>query len=180
MLCRASAAALLALAAASCAPLPRQSSDRAACVGLFQQYDVYANMMRDEVRRRDGRWREPSMVAYFRQLLVQNGCVTLARDIADLDSVAASRAGRGLAESGPPAPYPGSVHVGTFAGEAEAARAAAFFESLGVRAKSIGAQGLGRRVFVGPFRSQGAMDEAMAAAREAGFVAPYASRFFRF
>jgi hypothetical protein len=174
------AALVLAGAVAGCAPVPPQTTDQANCVWLFEQYDVYSNFMPNEVRARDGRFMDPSMVAYFRRLLVQNDCVTRSRDVADLDALAAAWAGRGIVESGPPSPYPGSVHVGTFAGDADAARAASFFEGLGVRSKSIGAQGLGRRVFVGPFRSQGAMNEAMTVAREAGFVAPYVSRFFRF
>lgn len=177
---RALAALAVVAAAAACGAVPQQTSDRAACVGLFQQYDTYSNMMPNEVRTRDGRLVDPSMVAYFRRLLVQNDCVTRNRDVADLSAVAAAWSGRGITESGPPAPWPGSVHVGTFAGDADAARAAAFFEEIGVRTKSVGAQGLGRRVFAGPFRTQGAMNEAMVAAREAGFVAPYASRFFRF
>ncbi|MBP7242278.1 hypothetical protein [Amaricoccus sp.] len=180
--------AALALAAgavlvAACAGIPEQTSDRANCVGLFQQYDIYANAMPSEVRDPwTGRERTPWPLAQYRRLLVQNDCMTRPRDLAGLDAVAAARRAEGwrLADSGPPAPRPGSVHAGTVTSDAEAARAVAFFEGFGIRATSIGAQGLGRRVFIGPFRSQGAVGEAILLATEAGFVAPYASRFFRF
>lgn len=168
---------------AACGEIPQQTSDRANCVGLFQQYDFYENFMRNDVRsRHDGRAIPPPMLTHFRTLLVQNDCMTRTADLVGLDAVAAARqaAGWRLRDSGPPAPYPGSVHAGTVTSEAEARRAVAFFEGLGVRATTIGAQGLGRRVFIGPFRTQGAVGEAIALAGEAGFVAPYASRFFRF
>ncbi|MBP7000473.1 hypothetical protein [Amaricoccus sp.] len=181
---RAAALALAALTLAGCAGgIPPQSRDRSACVGLFRQFDIYANAMPNEARDPwTGRERTPWPLFQYRQLLVQNGCTTRPDDLARLDAVAAARkaAGWRLADSGPPAPYPGSVHAGTVTSDAEAARAVAFFEGLGIRATSIGAPGLGRRVFIGPFRSQGAVGEAIRLAAEAGFVAPYASQFYRF
>lgn len=168
---------------AACAEIPQQTRDRSACVGLFRQYDIYANAMPNEMRDPwSGRERTPWPLAYYRQLLVQNDCMTRPRDLSRLDAVAAARQAEGwrIRDSGAPAPSPGSVHAGTVTSDAEATRAVAFFEGLGIRATTIGAPGLGRRVFIGPFRTRGAVGEAILLAAEAGFVAPYPSQFFRF
>ena len=54
------------------------------------------------------------------------------------------------------------------------------FRGLGYRSRGVGAEGLGRRLYLGPFTSQAALDQALALAREAGFIAPYAANYTRF
>lgn len=52
-----------------------------------------------------------------------------------------------------------------------------FFSALGFTVRSRGAPGLGRRVFIGPFSTEGGLADAAAIARSVGFVAPYPRRF---
>ena len=57
------------------------------------------------------------------------------------------------------------------------ARARAFFASKGVTARSVGSAPLGRRIYIGPFVTQGALDQARALALDAGFASPYPATF---
>ena len=59
-------------------------------------------------------------------------------------------------------------------------RATQFFRGLGYRSRGVGALGLGRRLYIGPFTSQGALDEALTIAREAGFISPYPAKHTKF
>ena len=59
-------------------------------------------------------------------------------------------------------------------------RATQFFRGLGYRSRGVGALGLGRRLYIGPFTSQGALDQALTIAREAGFISPYAAKHTKF
>nr|MBA3323863.1 hypothetical protein [Paracoccaceae bacterium] len=103
----------LALAglAAACAP-PQQSSDRSACVGLFQDYDRFAQFRPIETvnRRGEGYLLDP-VLSRLTILLIQNDCQTRARDLGNLDAVAQARAGARIVESGPPLGRPVAVHV---------------------------------------------------------------------
>ena len=56
----------------------------------------------------------------------------------------------------------------------------AFVRGLGYRSRGVGAETLGRRLFIGPFVTQGALDQALDVARQAGFVAPHVARRVRF
>lgn len=178
---RKSIALLLCAAAAlaSCGVIPAQTPDRAACVGLFQEYDrllrfrpEYVDEIRGGIRLSDGR------LAQIGVLLVQNDCLTRPGDLAGMDAVAAARAGRGVVEGGESLGRPVAVHAGAVTGGAD--EAIAFFEGLGVRATSIGSPRLGRRVYVGPVTTVDGLNALTGLAREAGFVAPYASEYFRF
>ena len=51
------------------------------------------------------------------------------------------------------------------------------FSRNGVAARSIGAAGLGRRIYLGPFGTQGALDGARDLAVRAGFASPYPADF---
>jgi hypothetical protein len=72
------------------------------------------------------------------------------------------------------------VHLGIVTGIGDEAFVTRHFRGLGYRSRGIGAEGLGRRIYIGPFTSQGALDQALTVAREAGFVAPYPARHTRF
>lgn len=177
---RALTALALAGLAAGCV-VPPQTSDRAACVGLFQEYDRYAQVRPREIRDPlTGREMFDPVLTRLKVLLVQNDCQTRSRDLVGLDAAVAARAGQRVVESGAPLGRPTAVHVGALTSDADATRAVAFFRGLGLQATSIGNQQLGRRVYVGPVRTEGAIGEIMAIAFEAGFVAPYPSQFFRF
>jgi hypothetical protein len=176
---KAAVAIALAGLATACA-IPEQTSDRSACVRLFQDYDRLAQFRPTETVDRRGRERLDPALSRLQVLLIQNDCQTRARDLGGLEAAAEARAGDRVVERGAPLGRPVAVHVGALTGEAEAARAVAFFEGLGLRATSIGNRQLGRRVYVGPVTTEGALGEVIAIAFEAGFVAPYPSQFFRF
>ena len=72
------------------------------------------------------------------------------------------------------------VHLGIVTSISDEARATRFFRGLGYRSRGIGAEGLGRRLYIGPFTTQGALDQALQVAREAGFIAPFAARYTKF
>ena len=76
---------------------------------------------------------------------------------------------------------PTAVHVGIVMSMYDEGRATQFFRGLGYRSRGVGApDGLGRRLYIGPFTSQGALDEALSIAREAGFISPFAAKHTRF
>jgi hypothetical protein len=60
---------------------------------------------------------------------------------------------------------------------ADDGNALAFFEANGVPARSVGSSALGRRIYLGPFATQGALDGARELALRAGFAYPYPARF---
>jgi len=49
----------------------------------------------------------------------------------------------------------------------------AFFQRQGVRVRSVGRAGLGRRIYIGPFATEGALESARQLAISAGFTSPY-------
>ena len=57
-------------------------------------------------------------------------------------------------------------------------RSIRYFVPRGIRAFSIGKAGLGRRVYVGPFVTAGALEGARQAALEAGFAYPKNRKVF--
>ena len=68
---------------------------------------------------------------------------------------------------------PTTIHVGVVTTSEDDARAIRYFEARGLRAFSIGKPGLGRRVYVGPLGTAGALEGVRQAALEAGFAYPY-------
>ena len=72
---------------------------------------------------------------------------------------------------------PTTVHAGVVTNMGDDAAARAFFEAHGIRARSIGSGPLGRRIYIGPFATEGALADGMALARAAGFASPYPARF---
>jgi hypothetical protein len=167
----------LLLAFAGCGVVPEQSSDRGVCVATFRDYDRARQFNPDPTfDRRTGRYRWDAWVERLRLLLIQNDCLTRPRDMAGIDAAAVAP----VAEGGAPLGRPVAVHVGTFTDEATAAAAVALFRAAGLRATSVGDQGLGRRVFAGPVATEGGLAATVDLATRAGFVAPYPSEFFRF
>jgi hypothetical protein len=75
---------------------------------------------------------------------------------------------------------PTAISAGIVTGFSEQFRASEFFRSLGYRTRSVGEPTLGRRILIGPFVTQGAVDQAIATAREAGFIAPHVAEHTRF
>ena len=72
------------------------------------------------------------------------------------------------------------MDLGIVTGIWDEGRVTAFFRGLGYRSRGVGAPTLGRRLFIGPFTSQGALDQALDVARQAGFIAPHVAAHTRF
>jgi hypothetical protein len=173
------AAVLLLAAVAACGVVSEQTRDPSRCVQLFAEFDSLESISRPDLEGGFGHSAFGFRLNSVTNALRQNRCLTMSRDLANLDALAASRAGFAPADSGAVI-RPVAVHVGVVTSMADDARVRAYFEGLGYRATSIGSARLGRRVYVGPVASEGALAELIGIAREAGFVAPYPARTFRF
>jgi hypothetical protein len=174
---RATVAAIgVALLAASCGPPAGEVPpfDRSAssgnCVALFQEFDILYRRMSTRSGRLGGMSVSPE-VQRQGNAISQAGCLSYTRDLTGLDST-----GGTVSDSGPIV-VPISVHAGVVTNMNDEARAIAFFEERGVRVRTIGNAALGRRIYLGPFQTQGALDDAIALSRQAGFVAPYPAKF---
>lgn len=155
---------LAACAAPGDAPTGASGSQ---CVELFRQYDVMAR----SVRRPDN-VTVPLALQGQQGRLRQAGCITMTRDLAGMEAVPVVPVSDGGA-----AIVPVSLHAGIVTSDADDARARAFFAARGVQARSVGEAGLGRRIYLGPFTTAGALEGAAGAARAAGFAHPYEVRF---
>ncbi len=159
--------AAAALLLAACAPGGPQGPQTGDCIGLFRHYDAIERY----VRRPDNRTIPPALALQQTQLRASN-CITMSADLAGMEALPVVP----LADSGPVI-VATSLHVGVVTSDADDARARAFFEARGIRARSVGEAGLGRRVYIGPFATEGAIRDARALAVSAGFAHPYAASF---
>lgn len=162
---------IAALAAGSVAAQNQWQADGPACAGMFRQFDVLETLYPSNGRRYQNRVAPPPVLAQA-QILRNAGCITLTRELAGMEVVALPA----VTDSGP-AIAPVGLHAGVVTNMADDARARAFFESKGVRARSVGSAPLGRRIYLGPFATQGALDQAAALAIAAGFASPYPASF---
>jgi hypothetical protein len=168
----------VALAAVGCTALPQEEPPD--CVALFEQYDRIErygpqpnlNMRFDPVML-------PARLERQTHALQRAGCVTRPQDLDGMEALAGQLAGFRI-ESGGAEIRAVPVHVGVVQGFVDERRATVFFRGLGSRSRGIGAAGLGRRIYIGPFTSEAALEQAIAVAREAGFVAPYAATQTKF
>ena len=180
----ATAFALAALAGCTLptAPGPSRAGDPAAvCLELFERYDTATWLYPDNSfsREDDPSPLVPAPVDRWGRLLRLNGCLTGSEDLDGMPELAARLSPHTITNSGP-AIRPTPVHVGIVTGLTDEAWATRFFRGLGYRSRGVGAVGLGRRLYIGPFTSQGALDEAMSIARQAGFIAPFPPRHTKF
>ena len=159
-------AALLAAGGAPAAS-GRAPADSATCVALFQRFDVLQRMYPNNRQRYQNRVAPPPVAAQA-QLVRNAGCITSTAELAPMEGLAP-----GVVADAGPAIAPVQLHAGVVTNMQDDARARAFFEAHGVRARSIGSAPLGRRVYIGPFATQGALDRARDLAVRAGFASPY-------
>lgn len=155
--------------------------DPAACRAAFEQYDLAAQLFQPYYYnpRLDGRSSQNAAISRAGNRIISQGCLTTSRDITGIEALG-MRLGPGKPENSGPEIEPTAVHVGILTGFTEAGRAIAFFEGQGYQTRTIGAEKLGRRLYIGPVTSQGALDQAIALAAEAGFPNAYPSDLFRF
>jgi hypothetical protein len=156
---------------AACAEVPATPTraDSATCVALFQEFDT---LERTTPNPRPSRRTAANVVEWQGTRLRQAGCLTTNADLANLARTPDLR----VTESGP-AIRPISVHAGVVSSDADAARVVDFFEARGVRTRTVGNGVLGRRIYLGPFATQGGVESAIALAQAAGFIAPYPASF---
>jgi hypothetical protein len=155
--------------------------DPAVCLKWFEAYDTAAWLYPDN-RFPTGDDPGPMQRAELNRPMQQiriNGCLTWPGDIDGMPALAARLAPWRIVDSGAPI-RPTALHVGIVTGMYDEGRTTQFFRGLGYRSRGVGALGLGRRIYIGPFTSQGALDQAIAVAREAGFISPYAAKHTRF
>ena len=171
-------ALLVAAAAAGCAAAP-PARDPATCAVLFQRYDTAARLYPVTRFDEDNGVVPPGPLSRPTVALRAHGCLTRSSDLDGLPALAARLAPFRI-EDGGPAIKPVPVHLGIVMAIGDEAFVTRYFRGFGYRSRGIGAEGLGRRIYIGPFTSQGALDQALALAREAGFIAPYAAEYTRF
>lgn len=170
---------LLLLLALLAAGGPAAAADRAACETAFRNYDNAVWLFPPNWMNGDGGAILRPDVARAAQALIRHDCLTRSADLADLPVLAGQLAPFAITDSGA-AIKPATVELGIVTGWRDEREVTAFVRGLGYRSRGVGAETLGRRLFIGPFTSQGALDQALEVARQAGFVAPHVARHVRF
>ena len=164
----------------ACAPTAPVPPDPARCFALFEQLDRAERLFpRYRADRLSDTVVQNPRVARVAQDIRQARCTTSVTDLSGTDALAAELAPFARVSGGGP-PDSSALQVGIVDGISAEVRAATFFGGLGYRYRSTGTEGLGRRIFIGPMRSEAEMQQAMEIARRAGFVAPYPARYTRF
>ena len=175
------ALAVVALLAAACAaPAATRAPDPATCASDFARYDRAVRHYGSNASFDDDYGVIPP-AALSRPIgaLRRDGCLTFSADIDAMETLAPGLTSYVIVDSGPMIRAT-PVHLGIVTSIADEARATRFFRGLGYRSRGIGAEGLGRRLYIGPFTTQGALDQALQTARDVGFIAPYAARYTKF
>jgi hypothetical protein len=167
--------AVLAACAAGAAP-PR---DPELCGRLFWRYDTVARVYGTSWFDERGAVVPSGPLSRPSHALRNNGCLTYARDLDGLPALAERLAPYRIENSGA-AIRPVPVHLGIVTSIYDEGRVTQFFRGLGYRSRGVGAETLGRRIYIGPFTTQGAVDQALQTAREAGFIAPYVATYTKF
>jgi hypothetical protein len=157
-----------------------QARDAGECLQLFLQYDrVSGRYPGGGVGRGWNNLVLPGDLARATQRVVAAGCQTWTRDLDGMEAYAATLQGFRITD-GPTAIRPTPVHLGALTSIADEVRVTIVFRGLGYNSRGLGARELGRRIYIGPFYSQEALDQAISLGREVGFVAPYAATQTRF
>lgn len=173
----------LALLAAACTPgagpggmpVAARAADPGWCEVVFRDYDRLVRLSPSgaySIRARDDRPILRPGFSRLNQRALQGGCITFPRDLGPLDALRAE-ALRDRPPDASPAIAPVHVHAGVVTSFVDEVSVLQFFRGLGYDARTLGMDGLGRRVFVGPLATEGQVAEVLDLARRAGFVAPY-------
>lgn len=165
------ALAWVLVACASGADLASVQATPLECVALFQRFDALEGRLGTPSAREDRRVADPRLM-HLGQRLQTVGCFTTPTELADLDA---------LVQPPPAEPgsriLPSSLHAGVVISMGDDARVRTFFARMGVRVRTVGSAPLGRRVYLGPFDSAGAVEDALGLALGAGFASPYLAEF---
>lgn len=144
------------------------------CPARFQIYETATRMSGAPDNQRS-RTVSPQVHAAARWLRMGN-CLTFTDQLAPMATLGAAAGQKARTPAGPTM-APTWLHVGIVTSSADEARAIAFFSAQGLGARGLGAAFLGRRIYVGPFTTLGAMEGGEALARAAGFAYPYPANF---
>ncbi len=170
--------AMLAACTAGTTRAPGGTADRATCERAMQAYDTAAWLYPVQ-RLDDNETTPPAALSSAVGRVRDNGCLTSGEDLANLPALAERLAPFTIDNSGP-ATGPTTVQLGIVTGINDEGRVTDFVRSLGYRSRGIGAEGLGRRLFIGPLTTESAVTQALAVAREAGFIAPIVAKHTTF
>lgn len=144
------------------------------CDRLFANYD------RAVLYFSNSGWGEDTVVAPAIDRSIQRlraaNCLTGWDELAGLQALGEELQGTLRGEHGAPI-RPTTLQAGVVLGTTSEVQARIFFAGLGYRVRSQGAPYVGRRIYIGPFATEGGLAEAVAVAKRAGFVAPYTRRF---
>jgi hypothetical protein len=164
----------LALAAVALAPSAWALGQGRDCERILQDYDRTVLFYSSSANV--GSVALQPQIAQAAQKAFLAGCVTPDLDMIRLNRLTDEMAGATVVESGA-AIRPIALQVGIVGGVTSEVQARTFFSGLGLRVRSQGAPGLGRRIYLGPFQTAGGLASAAALAERAGFIAPYPRRF---
>jgi len=139
------------------------------CTRLFQRYDQIKATMSTPSGHSD-RMAIPLALQPAVQDLQRSKCLTMSDELDLTATLPAVTDGGAMIE-------PVWLHAGVVTSQGDEAEALAFFAAQGVPARSIGAAGLGRRIYLGPFATEERLAGAAALARAAGFDSPYPAEF---
>jgi hypothetical protein len=178
MFCRNLALAALAGATlTACAQPPVPDTSR--CEGLFRDYDRAVRSNSSFYQRGGDDLIVRPVFSRLSSQLMSYGCITQSSDLANLDElrqeILSNRRDLGGASIAP-----ATVSVGAVTSLTDEILVLSFFRALGYPARSIGAEEIGKRIFVGGLVTQGAVEEVLTISRRAGFVAPYVADLVRF
>ncbi|WP_424928042.1 hypothetical protein [Amaricoccus tamworthensis] len=120
-------------------------------------------------------WEHPPQLSRQIQKTVTEGCITRFEDLVLPDQLEEIQDGFAIRNDERSIP-PTAIQAGVVNGLETSAKAKTIFLTLGYGVRTEGVMQLGRRVFIGPFTSQGALDQALGVAREVGFISPYVTR----
>ncbi|MXU66424.1 hypothetical protein [Oceanomicrobium pacificus] len=162
---------IVALMACTPGPNPGQVApqDRAGnCVPLFREYDSLKTFDRGAGFGVGGPASFSTRLNIIETEIVAKLCITQDSQVKSV----AGRSDLAYAESGNPV-SPVRLHIGTVNNWDTANRVKAEFESLGYQVSIQPSGRVGKRIYLGPFRTEGGLQRGAAAAREAGFFYIY-------
>jgi len=157
-----------------------QDRDPAVCTELFEQYNRLERQgQATRFNAASGSYILAPRLERQNVLLIQGGCLTRSRDLDGMEALAARLAPFEIARGGASI-RPVPVQVGVVTGFTDEMRTTVFFRGRGYNSRGVGLEGLGRRILIGPFDDEAALEQAISVAREAGFISPFAAVNLRF
>ncbi|PZQ49646.1 MAG: hypothetical protein DI556_09230 [Rhodovulum sulfidophilum] len=156
------------------APARAQDPANPDCPPRFQMYETATRAFGapDNQRRRTTSPQVQSAARWLRM----GDCLTFTAQLAPMATLGPGAGAQARTPAGPTIP-PTYLHVGIVTSSEDEARAKAFFAEQGLAARGLGAAFLGRRIYVGPFTTAGALEAGIGLARQAGFAYPYPTNF---